>query len=67
MSFWKKLFCNHVWMDTGRDFLREDRDVYIEGDFSRATIYKDFIYYAITTECVKCRKIKIYEKRYLKN
>jgi hypothetical protein len=68
MGFWQRLWCSpHVWKETHREYLREDRDVYIQGSYTDPTIYKDFKYYAVTEECLKCGKKIIYEKRYIKN
>lgn len=54
---WKQFWCRHIWKDIKSEFLKK---------FSRYDTYfeevKEYRFYAITQECILCKKIRISEK-----
>jgi hypothetical protein len=59
MSFWKQLFCKHLWQDMDKTFLREEKEV-------NDLVHCIFEYFAIEQTCFRCDKKRIISKRIMK-
>jgi hypothetical protein len=64
MSFWKQLFCEHLWQDVKETFLRDRKD--IDNSF-HLMVHNTFKYFAIEQTCFKCNKKRIISKRILQH
>ena len=56
---WKQKFCLHIWKEIGREGLRRIREK------NGAYNYSTYDYVAIIYECIKCKKKKIEEHRFI--
>lgn len=64
MSLIKQIFCNHIYKNDDKTFLRTERKR--DGGISfGAPTYSNYIVYSIKQECLKCGKNRIIEKSYL--
>lgn len=53
---WKQFLCKHIWKEIGEEFLRKEilYGVYHEE-------YLNYNFYAVSQECVLCKKTRIIE------